>query len=147
MSYTDRTRLGLQDLLRQHQIDGVRKLVHAYREDSAFRARWHEIWLAAARDDGGKLSFTAAGAILGAVLGGVGIAALGTAIGLPLLAVLGLGGLVAGTEVDAAVRRWWGEVVAVDIPKQLHKRLASKAEELGVEPRTLLAQILDSPLP
>jgi hypothetical protein len=137
----------LQELLRAHQIDSIRKLVRAYTRDAAFRGRWDEIWVAAVRDDGGKLTLTTAGGILGAVLGGVGIAALGGAIGLPLLAVLGLGGLVAGTEVDAAVRRWRGEVVAVDIPMQLHKRLVAKAQQLGVEPRMLLAQLLDTSLP
>jgi hypothetical protein len=136
----------LQALLRAYSVDGIRPLVRLYREDTKFKQRWDEIWAAAARDDGGKLSFAAVGAILGATLGGAGIAAMGTAFGLPLLAVLGLGGLVAGTEVDAAVRREWGDTRALDLPRDIHDRVVAKASELGVEPRQLVAEILRSAL-
>jgi hypothetical protein len=134
--------LELQTLLREYRVDGIRSLMRAHREEARFRTRWHDIWSAAARDDGGKLSFAAVGTILGATLGGAGIAAVGTAFGLPLLAVLGLGGLVAGTEVDAAVRREWGATKALEVPRDIHERLVAKAHELGVEPQQLLSEIL-----
>jgi hypothetical protein len=136
----------LQALLRAYRVDGVRSLVRLYRDDAKFRTRWQEVWAAAARDDGGKLSFAAVGAILGATLGGAGIAAVGTAFGLPLLAVLGLGGLVAGTEVDAAVRREWSSTKAIDVPRDIHERVVTKARELGVEPKHLVTEILRSAL-
>lgn len=132
----------LQSLLREYHVDGIRSLMHVHCEESRFRTRWHEIWTAAARDDGGKLSFAAVGTILGATLGGAGIAAVGTAFGLPLLAVLGLGGLVAGTEVDAAVRREWGQTKTLTVPREIHERLVAKAQKLGVEPQHLLSDIL-----
>ena len=136
----------LQALLHVYRVDGARSLVRVYRDDTRFRTRWHEVWAAAARDDGGKLSFAAVGAILGATLGGAGIAAVGTAFGLPLLAVLGLGGLVAGTEVDAAVRREWSSTKAIDVPRDIHARVVAKARELGVEPTHLVTEILRSAL-
>lgn len=48
---------------------------------------------------------TTIGVILGAALGGVGIAFAGTAIGLPLFFVLGLGGLITGNEFDSLKTR------------------------------------------
>jgi hypothetical protein len=54
--------------------------------------------------EGGKVSITTAALIIGAVLGGVGVAALGGAIGLPLAAVLVPIGWIVGNEFDQ--QRW-----------------------------------------
>lgn len=145
----DRFRSGidkLKALLKRNGVDGVRRLVSLYRTDAAFRNEWNVIWREVAIDNGGKVSLATAGAILGAALGGVGVAAMGGAVGLPLLAVLGMGGLLAGAEVDAAVRRSLSEHVKVELPIHLHEQLCKKAAALGVEPATLLADILDTSL-
>ena len=84
--------------------------------------------------------------IIGAVLGGVGIAFGGTAIGLPLLAVLGVFGLVAGAEVDHGIKQQWGEMADVQIPKELKTRLEQKANELGIKQQVLIVNILNSSL-
>lgn len=91
----------LTELLRRHRISSLRQLIHLIRKGSNFSAEWRSIWTSIASSDGGKLSLSTAGAILGYSLGGVGIAAMGGAIGIPLLALLGLGGLLAGVSVDS----------------------------------------------
>ena len=140
----------LQDLLREYQVTSIPSLVTAYRTNEPFRARWGQIWWAAARDNGGKLSLTAIGAIVGASLGGVGIAAGGGAIGLPLVAVLGLGGFLAGNEADSVLHsllhRKREDLMQVTIPSSLHSRLVSKAHELGVDADSLLQDLLDAAL-
>ena len=50
--------------------------------------------------DGGKLTLGVMFAIVGAALGGVGIAAMGGAIGVPLALIGALVGLVVGNEAD-----------------------------------------------
>lgn len=50
--------------------------------------------------EGGKLAFGVIFAIVGAALGGVGIAALGGAIGVPLALVGAFVGLALGNEAD-----------------------------------------------
>jgi|HubBroStandDraft_5_1064220.scaffolds.fasta_scaffold49938_3 hypothetical protein len=50
--------------------------------------------------EGGKLAFGAIFAIVGAALGGVGIAALGGAAGVPLALIGAFVGLVLGNEAD-----------------------------------------------
>ena len=51
--------------------------------------------------EGGKLTFTIAFAIIGAALGGVGVAAMGGAIGVPLALIGAFVGLVLGNEADS----------------------------------------------
>jgi uncharacterized protein YcfJ len=51
--------------------------------------------------DGGKVTFTVLLAIVGAALGGVGVAALGGAIGVSMALVLAIVGLVVGNELDS----------------------------------------------
>lgn len=136
----------LKDLLRKHNVDGVRRLVELHRSDTAFRLEWNAIWKQIALDNGGKVSLGAAGAILGAALGGAGIVALGGAIGVPLLAVLGLAGLVAGAEVDSAMRKVVGGVTNVELPNELHERLRVRAIALGVDPAVLLVEIVETSL-
>jgi hypothetical protein len=145
----DRFRAGIEQLkalLTRNEVTGVRRLVDLYRHDNAFRGEWNAIWTRIARDNGGKVSLGTGGAILGAALGGVGIAALGGAVGVPLLAVLGLSGLLAGAEVDAAVRRHLGNTVNVAVPAVLFEHLSRKAAALGVEPEVLLVEMLDTAL-
>lgn len=133
----------LQTLLREFQVRSVPKLIQTYRSDELFRQRWQHIWTSAARDDGGKLSLATAGIIYGAALGGVGIAAAGGAIGLPIAAVLGLLGLVAGSEFDQAIKKRWGGTRSVHLPRDLYDQLTAKASELGVRSETLLVSFVE----
>lgn len=134
----------LKVLLERHGIKRAKQLVAAYRHDASFRSEWNAIWIRLGKDNGGKVSLTTAGAILGAALGGMGVVALGGAIGIPLLAVLGVGGLLAGNEVDASLRK--GEFAKVELPVALHDRLCAKAKAMGEEPNALLAKILETTL-
>jgi hypothetical protein len=95
----------LQTLLQEFQIKEIGQFINAIRENAAFRTRWNEIWTKVVRDEGGKITLGTVGAILGAVFGGVGIAAFGTAIGIPGLIVFGFLGLLGGTEWDSNKRK------------------------------------------
>jgi outer membrane murein-binding lipoprotein Lpp len=68
--------------------------------DEEFKTEWKQIWSQIAQQDGGKLSLTTILGITGLVLGGVGIAAGGSAIGLPLAILLAPVGYLAGAEID-----------------------------------------------
>lgn len=135
---------ALRALLKKHEVAGPRMLVDLHRNDEAFRSEWNAIWTRLGKDNGGKVSLATAGAILGASFGGMGIVALGGAIGIPLLAVLGVGGLLAGTEVDAALRK--GEFTKVELPKSIYDQLSRRAKALGEEPGALLAKIVETSL-
>ena len=73
------------------------------------------------------MSLATIGVILGSIMGGVGIAAMGGAIGLPLSLVLGLGGLLGGAEAD--IFRTGNKKVS--IPKDLHELLYLIAKKKG----------------
>lgn len=77
-----------------YEIDGVKPLIDKYQNDESFKNEWIAFWSDIAKENGGKLSLTTVCVVIGASLGGVGIAAMGGAIGLPLalVLVLGLGG-------------------------------------------------------
>ncbi len=95
----------LQDLLQEFQIKKFTQFIEASLENTNFRARWMEIWKKVVRDEGGKLTLGTIGAILGAVFGGVGIVAFGTAFGIPGIVVFGFLGLLGGTEWDSNRRK------------------------------------------
>jgi hypothetical protein len=119
-------------LLRDYEVRTTRDLIRVTRSNDAFRSEWKSIWGEIAEADGGSLSVGTAGAVLGAVLGGVGIAAGGTAIGLPLLAVLGVVGFFAGGEVDS-IRAFSGRrTLLLRLPKPLYKRISDGAKVSGI---------------
>jgi hypothetical protein len=76
--------------MQRHEVRNVRALIELFRSNHEFSSEWRAIWSDIAETEGGKISLTTAGTILGAVLGGVGIAAMGGAIALPLALVLEL---------------------------------------------------------
>lgn len=143
-SYIDR----LIALVQDHKIDSVSALVDAFRNNDVFSAEWKKIWLDLAKADGGKISLTTAGAIIGAVLGGVGIAAMGTAFGLPLALVLGLGGLLAGAEFDSFRRltppglNRSTKLHLLRLPKALDTRIAEAAKAAKVSENELIVKAL-----
>ena len=94
----------LVNLFKKFEITGT----HAPRQmwkaigNADFRKEWGRVWREIAERDGGKLTLSTVFAIIGAVLGGVGIAAMGGAIGLPVAIVLLPMGYLIGSEFDSA---------------------------------------------
>lgn len=118
----------LSKLMRRHQVTGLSKLVKTYKDDDDFKREWKTIWLAIAQTDGGKVSLTTVGLIIGASLGGVGIAAAGSAVGLPLAWVLGIGGLLGGSSFDSRDVFGKSKHVLLKIPKELHNAIELEAK-------------------
>ena len=76
--------------------------------DPAFVRRRDKIWQELLEAEGGKLTFGTVLAIVGAVLGGVGIAGAWGAFGLPLILLLTPAGIWIGNELDAeGITRDW----------------------------------------
>ncbi|MEZ4527845.1 MAG: hypothetical protein R2941_18170 [Desulfobacterales bacterium] len=133
----------LTDLFRNHEVKSIRTLISAYRHDKEFKRKWAGIWEEIANAEGGKLSLTTIGIILGSAMGGVGIAALGGAIGLPLFAVLGLAGLVGGSKFDATGYFANNKIMMMKIPKTLYRQIEEAAENSSVSPNDLMIMILE----
>jgi len=142
-TYVDR----LIALVKTHEISSITNLVDAVRHNQAFADDWKAIWTDIAEADGGKISLTTAGAIIGAVLGGVGIAAMGGAIGLPLAFVLGLGGLIAGAEIDSVRAISQTRIHLLRIPKVLRDRIQAAANASGMSFNDLIVRSLSASFP
>jgi hypothetical protein len=134
-------------LFKDNDVNSIKTLVSAFRQDDKFKSEWNAIWHDIAMQDGGKLSLTTLGTVLGAALGGVGIAALGGAIGLPLALVLGLGGLIAGSEYDSAKRLAKTKVHLLRLPKELNERIGEAADLAGVSKNDIIVEILSKSFP
>jgi hypothetical protein len=93
-------------------VEAFKKLFEKYSIHSVDSA-WAAIGLLQFREDvsslghqvmeqeGGKITLTILFGIIGAALGGAGVAMLGTAFGVPLALVLAIVGLFAGNEADS----------------------------------------------
>ncbi len=90
---------AFEALFRKHGIHNVSTAWNAL-SSPAFRQDFVSIAEPIMKADGGKLTLGLMFAIIGAALGGVGIAAMGGAIGVPLALVGALMGLVVGNEAD-----------------------------------------------
>jgi hypothetical protein len=134
-------------LVQKHNIDSIPKLIEAFRHNDSFSSDWKAIWVEIADADGGKITLTTVGAIIGAVLGGVGIAAMGGAIGLPLAFVLGLGGLVAGAEFDSMRQLSQTKFLLLRLPKPLYTRIADAARSAEISENELIVRVLAANLP
>lgn len=95
----------LVELFKRFDIVGSRAPRNLWKAtaNGEFRKEWKRIWSDVAEHDGGKLSLTTVLAIIGAVLGGVGIAAFGGAIGVPLALLFAPVGYLLGAEIDSWV--------------------------------------------
>jgi len=133
----------LTELFRNHEVKSIRTLVSAYRHDKEFKQKWSVVWDEIAKAEGGKLSLATIGIILGSAMGGVGIAALGGAIGLPLFAVLGLAGLVGGSKFDATGYFANNKILMMKIPKPLYAQIEEAAQNSAVSPNDLIIMILE----
>lgn len=88
---------GLLSRHQVHSIDDLRQL----EKDSTFRSEVAALWDGILKTEGGKLSLTLILSTIAIAMGGVGIAAGGGAIGLPLLVILAPAGYFAGQELDS----------------------------------------------
>ena len=135
----------LKSLFVKHGVNSRRALLATYKNDE-FKREWKAIWTRIAGTDGGKLSLTSIGLILGAVFGGLGIAAFGGAIGLPWALVLGLAGLVGGTSFDAGGYLTGHRRVTAKVPKEIYQRLVEQAAEMDITPSALATSLIEGGL-
>lgn len=122
---------SLKSLFRKHGIAGIKALMVKYRSDPSFKDEWAVFWSELAKSEGGKLSLGTIGVIIGSALGGVGIAAMGGAIGLPLAVILGLGGFLGGSGFDSLSFFSSEKKVSTKISKDSYLALERKAFEVG----------------
>jgi hypothetical protein len=91
---------AFEDLFRKHRISSTSSAWEAF-SSPRFRKDMMELAEQVMKAEGGKLTFGVAFGIIGAALGGVGIAAMGGAIGVPLALVGAFVGLIIGNEADS----------------------------------------------
>jgi hypothetical protein len=134
----------LIDLFKRFDITGSKALWRLWKAvgDSDFRKEWNRIWIEIAERDGGKITLTTLLTIIGAVLGGLGIAALGGAVGIPIALLLGPMGYLLGTEIDSMglVRKIKAYLTGSDEPTTESRELTSDVEQLAELVSTLLAR-------
>jgi hypothetical protein len=90
----------MKSLLSRHGVHSVEDLKRVA-EDSSFRSEVAALWEGIPNTEGGKITLTILLSTIAIAMGGVGIAAGGGAIGLPLLAILAPAGYFAGQEFDS----------------------------------------------
>lgn len=90
----------MKSLLSRHEVHSIDDLNRVAR-DSTFRNEVAALWHGILTAEGGKLSLTIILSTIAIAMGGVGIAAAGGAVGLPLLAILAPAGYFAGQELDS----------------------------------------------
>ena len=132
----------LTALYQRGGVFDLRSLRRKLRDDPAFADEWRQIWKEVALRDGGKLSLGTLGVLVGASFGGVGVAALGGAVGLPLALVLGLGGFLSGAEVDAVRSRGDATRLELLLPADLEARITRAARESGTTREQVVLDIL-----
>ena len=132
----------LIELYKKHEVKSIKNLIDLHKSNPKFKKEFADIWKEIGKSDGGKLSLTTTGIILGASLGGVGIAALGGAIGLPLFLVLGLAGLFGGTKFDSIGLFGDNKNLWLKIPKPLYKKIKIVAEKSSATPNEIIVQSL-----
>jgi len=134
----------LIDLFKRFEITGSTAPWRLWRAigKSEFRREWIRVWIEIAELDGGKITLTTLLTIIGAVLGGVGIATMGGAFGLPLALVLGLIGYLLGTEIDSMglVRKIKAYLKGSDEPTVESPETTSDIEQLTELVSTLFAR-------
>ncbi len=92
----------LRDLFTKYLVFSLPDFLKSLKMNPAFRHDFKEIAMSIFEADGGKVSIPLLCAVVGAALGGAGVAMLGGAFGVPLALVGALGGVFAGSEFDSA---------------------------------------------
>jgi hypothetical protein len=90
----------LKNLLARHEVHSINDLKRVATEPS-FQSEVTVLWDGVLKAEGGKMTLTLVLSTIGVAMGGVGIAAGGGAIGLPLLAILAPAGFLGGQELDS----------------------------------------------
>jgi hypothetical protein len=90
----------IKNLLSQHGVRSIEDLKRVAREP-LFKCEMAALWDDILKSEGGKLTGTLVLSTIGLVMGGVGIATGGSAIGLPLLVILAPAGFIGGQELDS----------------------------------------------
>lgn len=90
----------MKAILSRHGVHGVDDLKRMAKKPS-FRSEMVALWDSILAAEGGKVSLTVILSTVALAMGGVGIAAGGGAIGLPLLLILGPAGYFGGQELDS----------------------------------------------
>jgi hypothetical protein len=90
----------MKRLLSRHEIHSVEDLKRLAK-DPYFQNEVAGLWDGILKAEGGKLSLTLILSTIAIAMGGVGIAAGGGAIGLPLIVILAPAGYFAGQELDS----------------------------------------------
>lgn len=114
----------MKNLLSRHQVHSIDDL-NRLAKDPSFRSGVNSLWENIFAAEGGAISLTIVLSTIAIAMGGVGIAAGGGAIGLPLLAILAPAGFFLGQELDS---EGYTKAVVGMFQKLLHK-----AQELDSE--------------
>lgn len=132
----------LIELFKYHNISSIPLLVNNFKDNKQFKTDWNKIWIDISKEEGGKLSLTTIGIIIGSALGGVGIAAMGSAIGLPLALVLGLGGFLSGAKFDSLKFFGSKKSISIKLPKELFKKIESDANASNMSVSDLVENLI-----
>ncbi|MFY9908402.1 MAG: hypothetical protein WAK56_01100 [Candidatus Sulfotelmatobacter sp.] len=90
----------MTNLLSRHQVHSIDDLKRVSK-DTTFKSDVDALWHAFLTAEGGKLSLTLILSTIAIAMGGVGVAAGGGAIGVPLLMILAPVGYFGGQELDS----------------------------------------------
>jgi len=129
-------------LFKEFEIDGVKKLVHTYKENKKFKNKWKKTWVTLAEEEGGKLSLTTIGLIIGSALGGVGVAAMGSAVGIPLAFALGLGGFLSGSKFDSLNFFSNEQSIKIKLPIEIIEKLEIDSKDTGLSASELIESLV-----
>jgi len=134
--------LGSRDrlilLFKEFEIDGLKKLIKVYKGNNNFQKKWTDIWREIATKEGGKLSLTTIGVIIGSSLGGVGIATMGGAVGLPLAGILGLTGFLSGSKIDSLDYFGNDKTIKIKLPNEIIEKLEADSNKTGLSINELI---------
>ncbi|MEZ9628995.1 hypothetical protein AB4304_05715 [Vibrio breoganii] len=134
----------LSSLLKKYEINSIKELMLSCQSNSEFMKEWLTIWKECAKNNGGKLGLGTVGTIIGASLGGVGIAMAGTAFGAPLAAILGLGGLISGSYLDSMKLFSKEKVLKTRVSEELYSKIKHDADYLDIDVEQLLIIMIHS---
>jgi hypothetical protein len=90
----------MKSLLSRHGVHNIDDLKRVAR-NSPFKSEVAALWEGILKAEGGKVTLTLLLSTIAIAMGGVGIAAGGSAIGLPLLVILAPAGYFGGQELDS----------------------------------------------
>ncbi|MEZ9539242.1 ribbon-helix-helix protein, CopG family [Shewanella sp. 10N.286.51.B8] len=130
-------------LFKEFEIYGVKSLVKTYKSNNSFQKKWNEIWRDIAVKEGGKVSLTTVGIIVGSSLGGVGIAAMGSAVGLPLAGVLGLTGFISGAKIDSLDYFSKNKSIEIKLSSETIKKIQADSEKTGLSINELIEALIE----